>query len=111
MAYEKIIEDSLVKGDTWAGHQLDIARTGFDFTGATVKVQFRKSARDRVLVELTPTPSIATTNAFQVVVALTAEQSEKLPAGTVLADVEINISQHRETPVLFRLNVTQDITH
>ena len=110
MAYDKTISDALIKGNTWPGYQIDIGRTGFNFTGTTVKAQFKRSSTDPVLLELTPTPLVATNNLFSVVVSLTAAQSDQLPPGDLIADVQLTTPTTRETPVLIRLKITQNIT-
>jgi hypothetical protein len=110
MAYEAIIQDELIKGDTWAGHEITINKEGFNFSGSTVKIQFKAVNKNNVLLEITPAPSVATTGQLIVTVNLTASQTAILPPGDVVADVQITTGAAVSSPILFRLKIIQDIT-
>lgn len=109
MPYELIIEQKILRGDTWDGINFVITKPGTDYTTATVKAQFRNAPDENVILSKTITPNSAGMNTIDFDITLTAEETKSFKSH-VQTDIEITVNDDVRTPILIKFTVTKDIT-
>lgn len=113
MANTKTLKDIIRKGDAWGGCTITATKTGFDFTGTTIKMEWRTKPGGTVY--LTQNPSVATPSIGTMTfpISLTGAQSNGFPVGIILTDIQfsrISPLWGPYTPIEIQLQIVADIT-
>jgi hypothetical protein len=101
----------LTRGDTWNGPTIRFRADSQSLAGATVRAHLKTKIDGIKVHEWTLEPEDLGDGEVGVTFALTDEESKRLPATTLVADVEFNLPNFgRYTPVGLRLHVSGDVT-
>jgi hypothetical protein len=110
MAYELTLNQTILRGDSWAGISFTVNKTGFDFTGSTIKAQFRTDPDAVVMLTKTITPTSESEGSISFDFDLTAEETKLLNRSSARTDIEITTGEIVFTPILIIFKITNDIT-
>jgi hypothetical protein len=108
--YQLTLTENIIRGDTWDGIEFTIVKGGTNYTGAQIKVQFRRQVDATVYVDKTITPTTAINGQIIFTVALNAAEAALLNSDCV-ADIQITTADAKvETSILININLTKDVT-
>jgi len=107
----EITNEQILRGDTWKGIEFTVNTAGVDYTGATIKTQFRETPDDTPLLTKAIMPTVAVVGQIVFTVALTAAETKLLDKKNIQTDTQITtVAGDVITPVLIKFSIQKDTT-